>query len=216
MTLATHIREASKMAYGDVLLGARMVLVGLVAALLHDHSGVPGKVEPGLSERITLMAGFLHGIGATEDLISEGQYIKAAAALKQDLEILARLREVQEGNHRAGRVPNVRAVPGAGRLYGALNDVAHPSNPRLLELLMERRAVTDAAAGVSPLPTFVPRTAVELYEVHVWSLLMMSRELATLVQELYPEERALSNEWVTTWASQAARLEEAGHISTKS
>jgi hypothetical protein len=72
-----------------------------------------------------------------EELISEGQYVKAAGTLKQDLEVLARIGETIQGVERVGRTPNVRYAPaGAGPLYGQLNKVAHPSDPTLIATLL--------------------------------------------------------------------------------
>jgi hypothetical protein len=80
------IREQSKRAYGRTLLDARLILVGLGAEILALQAGDPGQTEEGLSQRVALVAGALQGIDVVESLISEGQYIKAATALRQDLE----------------------------------------------------------------------------------------------------------------------------------
>lgn len=216
LDLATSIRDASKNAYGDVLLNARLVLVGLVARLLHGRSGQPGIVRDDLSHRVTLIAAFLQGIGTTETLISEGQYIKAAGALKQDVEILARLEEVAQGLAKKRKAPDVgKTIPGAKTLYRNLNDVAHPSNVDLLAQLMLRRTVTSEAAGATPLPIFLARTAVELYEIHVWTLLSMVREIMLVLGDLYPGPLRPDDVMVVrSWEALARQLEAAGHVRT--
>jgi hypothetical protein len=61
-------------------------------------------------------------------MISDGQYAKAAAALKQDMQ--SRIHESVTGVAKEGGTPHLRYLPvaGARRFYGELNDVAHPSN----------------------------------------------------------------------------------------
>lgn len=87
------IREQSKNKYMQEWLDARLLLLSISAYLLHQKDGVPGITSPQISERLTLIIVFLQGAFATETLISEGQYIKATAVLKQDIEILARISE---------------------------------------------------------------------------------------------------------------------------
>lgn len=178
-------------------------------------SGVPASQPPTTTDkdveyRLLLLASFFQGASVTEQLIMEGQYVKAAAALKQDLEILARVGEVIAGAAKEGKQPNVKYAPGTGSLYGALNDVAHPSNSDLLELLLDQAAVP-GGAGVSPIPVFVEETAVPLYEVHVFLLTELSRELMRLMHEMYGDHEEL-REAGELWLAATAQLETAGHI----
>ena len=140
-----RVREKSKIAYGDALLDGRLAMMSVLSALL--KLGPTAGLEPGAekSEALGLIAAFSQGTYATETLISEGQYVKAAASLKQDLEMLARLGEIRDAaQHRGTRhVPNVKFAPaGAGRIYGDLNAVAHVARPDLINLLLERQPVS--------------------------------------------------------------------------
>lgn len=181
------IRERSKAKYKQEWLDARLQLLAISAHLLNRKDGVPGKTSAQISERLTLIMVFLQGIYATEALITEGQYIKATAALKQDLEILARIEEVKHNVAKQGRVPNVKFAPkGSQRFYGQLNDVAHPSNLELLQSLLGSRHDGEVH-GVSYIPTFVEETALALYELHVWLLFEAVREHLLLFIEMYGE-----------------------------
>lgn len=182
------IREQSKVKYKQEWLDARLQLLAISAHLLNNKNGAPGKTSAQISERLTLIMVFLQGAYATETLISEGQYIKATAALKQDLEILARIGEVKHNIPPQPKVPNVKYAPeGSQRFYGQLNDVAHPSNLKLLQSLL-RSHHDGLVHGVSYVPTFVEETSLGLYELHVWLVFEAVREHLLLFIEMYGEE----------------------------
>jgi hypothetical protein len=209
---AGRIREASKAAYSDELRDARLALMSLLAASIELHAGTPASTDADRSASLALVAALVQGAGATEGLISEGQYIKAAAALKQDLEVLARLGEIRAGAARRGVTPNIKYAPtGAGRWYGELNNVAHPSNPELIDLLLQRRPVGHQA-GVSVVPVFNREIAVGLYEVHVWTLLMLTREQLVLMGSMYGESGELA-ELARQWVAIGEMLKRGGHVS---
>ena len=206
------IREQSKLAYSTALLDARLTLTAVVAASMALHAGEPAATDGDRSASLALVDSYVQGISVVEALISEGQYVKAAAVLKQDLEILARLGELREGVARPGQTPNVKYAPtGAGRWYGELNKVAHPSNPELINELLQRRPVGEQA-GVSFVPAFNPEVAVGLYEVHVWTLLMLARDSLRLIEEMYGRSRGLA-ELIRRWLAAAEMLRGGGHVS---
>ena len=164
-----------------------------------------------MNDRLILIASFFQGVGVTETLISEGQYAKAAAVLKQDLEILTRIHETLQGVAKPGGTPNVKYAPtGAGRLYGQLNNVAHPSTPELLAAFLGRLDEGDVC-GVSYEPVFAEETALSLYELHVWLIFEMCRELLRLMHDLYGADPAFVPmiEW---WLVVAEQLAADGHI----
>jgi hypothetical protein len=181
-------REHSKTGYKPELLDARLTLLAVAARLLRAKNGVAGDTDADRSHRILLVLAFFQGVYPTEATISEAQYIKAAALLKQDYEILARIREIRAGQAKIGQTPQVKHAPeGSQRFYGQLNGVAHPSNPQYIEQLLECNARGDAVG-----PSFVPRynreTANNLYELHVWLILEITRELLLLFVEFYGQD----------------------------
>jgi hypothetical protein len=181
------IREQSKTAYSQALLDARLLLFGACTLLLRSYSAVPGKTNQSISDRLTLIALALQGASATETMISEGQYTKAAAALKQDMEILVRIHETLAGVAQPGGTPQVKYFPAAGarRFYGELNDVAHPSNIDRLRQLLSIAEPAGGVTGVSPVPDFIPQLAVSLYQLHVYFLFGSSWELIKVMAEMY-------------------------------
>lgn len=188
MKAGASIRDKSKSKYRHQCLDARLQLLSISAHLLDQKHGVPGNTSETISERLTLVMVFLQGVSATEDLISEGQYIKASAALKQDFELITRMAEVKHNASKQGKVPNVKFAPkGSQQYYGQLNDIAHPSNLFILQALLNQYQDGDAR-GISSVPIFVEETALALYELHVWLLFEAVREHVLLTIEMYGED----------------------------
>lgn len=210
----TSIREQSKLDYGQELLDARLMLTGMCASLLRAYNGVPGRTSKSVSDRLTLIASFLQGLPATETLISEGQYVKAAAALKQDMEVIARIGETIAGRARRGQTPQMKHFPAAGarRFYGELNKVAHPSDIDLLEELLDLAQLPPTTFGVGPVPVYVAETAVALYQLHVYLLYELACELIGLMMEMYDENHDPIETAIQIWLTVGDLLERAGHF----
>jgi hypothetical protein len=204
------IREQSKIAYGSELLDARLLAMSSLAFLLRFREGQPGATNESRSHRLVLVTSFVQGAPATETLISEGQYAKAAAALKQDYEILARMAEIRAGKAKQGQTPNVKHAPdGSQFIYGDLNKVAHPSNEPILDELLNK-LVAGEIRGVSPLPVLQKDVARQLYEVHVFTLLHVVREGAKLMTELYPGCELDLEPMMQSWVTALSFLERVG------
>lgn len=204
------IREKSKAAYEQQWLDARLILLSVLRRVQEFRSGVPGQTDQSRSDRLALITVFAQGTSAVERLISEGQYIKATAALKQDYEILARIGEIKAGAAKAGRTPNVKHAPeGTRHFYGELNEVAHPSNEGLLTRLLGRLH-SGEVRGLSSVPAFDADTARSLYELHVWLILEIAREAMRLAFEMYPSDQAELAEAARWFATAFGALEEAG------
>jgi hypothetical protein len=114
----------------EVASECRQLAVGLIAIALSYISDllVNAPFDEDISYFVACIYGFAQGARVSSSLILDGQYLKAATVLKQDVELLARLHELSLGR-KLTRVPNVGCGPeGMGRLYGELNSVAHPSS----------------------------------------------------------------------------------------
>ena len=76
---------------------------------------------------------FVQEFEVTRQAIRDGHFAKACAALKQDIETLARIGAIKRGSDRPRRVPQIRYSPeGMRQFYGELNNFAHMSQPQLL------------------------------------------------------------------------------------
>jgi hypothetical protein len=213
MARSFQIREKSKVAYDADLLDSRLSLMAVFAYLLTFRAGVPGITDARVSEALSLIVVFVQGATVTETLISEGQYVKAATVLKQDVELLARVREVQKGIARYGATPNVKHTKYMGSLYSDLNNVAHVAKIDLLQRLVSTYENGDAK-GVSPIPEFSEQVAKGLYQLHVMLLLEISREAIKLFLEMYPSDTAEIMHAMLHWLSTTKRFESAGVFET--
>ena len=186
MRYGPEVRERAKIAYGAARLDARMQLVAVAWRLMELRNGVPGRTSAEIEERLALITAFYQGVPVIESLISEGQYIKTAAAIKQDYEIVARLREVRTNPEREyGKTPHLRYAPEhSRRIYGQLNDMAHITRHDLIREVLGKNERGEAR-GFDVYPRFVADTAIALYDVHLFTLFEVVREHLMLLSDMY-------------------------------
>lgn len=99
------------------------------------------------------MAAYLQGIDMSSQLIFEGSYIKAAATLKQDYEMMVRLQEITDGKDKDGETPNPKNGPAGFRMmYGFFNDLAHPTKGKQMYIAL--KAVDGTSINISPYKKF--------------------------------------------------------------
>ncbi|MCP9749785.1 hypothetical protein [Ferruginibacter sp. HRS2-29] len=95
------------------------------------------------------MAAYLQGIDMASQLIFEGGYIKAAATLKQDYEMMVRLQEITDGKDKDGETPNPKnGSAGYRMMYGFFNDLAHPTKRKQMYIAL--KAVDGSSINISP------------------------------------------------------------------
>jgi hypothetical protein len=158
---------------GKALIECRQLAVGLLSELTGILSELERENELDRKESyyFCCLVAFIHGAQWTERLISNGQYIKAAGALKQDYELITRLHEVDAGCALEGKTPNVKHAPaGSQSYYGELNKIAHPSN---LDHMWH--VLSDGSEYVSALPVFHKEISGGFYRIHVWLCSEMAR-----------------------------------------
>lgn len=163
----------------------REVSLALLVRTMLCKQGQIGSATKPLGDRISLVATFAQGVNCTRDMIVGGYHSKAAAVLKQDYEMLARIREIQAGKAKVGVTPNAKHAPeGSQRLYGGLNSLAHPSEEKLM--LRHLMSVNqNGIPGVNPFPIFVKRTVEVHYWIHVWLIYEFCREGLKVLAENY-------------------------------
>jgi len=173
-------------------------VVGLLVKCYDCKSGVAGTPNDIASKQIVFFATFLQGIHATKRCIIDGHYAKAAALLKQDIELFARIREIQTGTDKEGKTPNVVSLPeGFRMIYGAINKLAHPSILHLLEEHLESFVLEpEARIGLSPVPVFRTETARGMCEVHVHLCFQFAREFLIMLARVHGTSDALLTDLV--------------------
>lgn len=189
-----EIREKSKTNYFTEWLDARLILLSIAKHLIDAKSLVPGRTSEDIAHILILLMTFFQGAYATENLISEGQYIKAAAALKQDYEIIARISEIHAGTAKPGQTPQIKHLAeDVRKYYGELNKIAHPSNQESLIALMGT-LVSGESNAISYIPVYHKESSLALYELHVWLILMATKEYLRLFSDMYGLEESTLEE----------------------
>lgn len=164
------------------LIQARRLSVAILYFLTKCKSGIFGKSTEQISEKLVLIITYLQGLHCTEDLILKGQYIKASAILKQDFEVMTRLHQINDGNAKHGKQPNVKHAPeGLRYIYGQLNDIAHISKEHILGFYLEREFKDEK--GVSPVPVMYEAQMKSFYLFHI----VITYEIVSEAIELYNE-----------------------------
>lgn len=141
--LSLKSREAARNCYRKIESNEQNVLRitvdGLVAAIgFRLNEPIAGLSEEA-SYQIGLSASFIRTYFLVTDMLLNGDLVEALVLLRKQIEVLARILELEEKNIKElrGKTPNVRNIltNGTGRIYGHLSEVAHFSTPESTELL---------------------------------------------------------------------------------
>lgn len=204
------IREEAKKNYRSEWLDARLTLLSIAQHIFLAKNLIPGKTSEDVSHILILLTAFYQGTHATENMISEGQYIKAAAALKQDYEIVARICEVRACTAKSGQTPQVRHFAKEVRgYYGELNKVAHPSNQEMLENLMSTLSLGESQA-ISHIPVYNEQYSQGLYELHIWFIFMIVQQHLRLFVEMYGKDEPAIRDVANWFLGSVSLLKAAG------
>jgi hypothetical protein len=133
--------------------------------------------DPKLTYCLACTVGFAQGAKISSLLIAQSQYMKAAAVLKQDIELVARFHELIQDRAVEGRTAQMPCLPEEGRRsYGELNKIAHPSNFEEMHYLL-----SVPAGGFSISPIHNERIESVFYQVHLWNCVQISRAATELL-----------------------------------
>lgn len=188
---AQNFRQKAEKEYGTELIKARSLILCSLFDLLKFKAGIPGKTNDDIGERLVLINVFAQGQSWTERLISEGQPIKAAAILKQDIEIVTRLYAIRQGVAQFGKVPNMKYAPGnLNEHYGDMNNIAHISKNYILENICTV-VNSNGIKGVSITPLFHGEATKKLYELHINLCLIVTQEAIDLFREMYGDDEEM-------------------------
>lgn len=102
-----QVSEQTKPQISPEAYSAGQELRSIMVFLSTRRSGHPGVTNKSIGNRLFLMQIYLQGSSVTEQLVLSGQYFKAAVCLRQEVDILTRLREERGGVAVNGRLPNV-------------------------------------------------------------------------------------------------------------
>jgi hypothetical protein len=135
--------------------------------------------------RMALTAQFVQGVDGCECAITEGLYIQAAALLRQELETIEDVNELEKGKRKDGKTPQLDRLKDFGRVYGFLSNLTHVSVHKELEGVITIKE--GSLIGPSIYPFFQEELAEWLYGIHVFFIVEIGRQISTLLDELYGE-----------------------------
>jgi hypothetical protein len=190
----------------------KLLLISMLKFLQVSFPGPPPQQVESDKESLILLLAFVQGHAYVEQLICEGQYVKACPALRQDYEFRTRMRELRLDTGRPGKPLNVANAPqGSQRFYGQLSKVVHPQTPALLLNFLQSWEHEDSLA-VSHLPHFVGLLAAYLWTIHVWTTFEIAREALLLYAAFYGTDsesikRATFELERATWSLEAGGFE---------
>lgn len=108
-------------------------LLELVATLANQVTDKFIQIDTDASRREGILCGYIAGLTLVEHAILSGYGAQSAALVRQELEAITALKELQIGKRVNGRTPNVTYLPSIpGRIYGQLSDAAHFAEPNAL------------------------------------------------------------------------------------
>ncbi len=184
---AKEIRKESHEFYGEDLVSARMMLISALSYLMIERANIPGETSYKTGQILQQVVIFYQGETYTEKAISEGQYIKASALVKQEIEILARISEIKKEQERDGSTPKVKHLSADLRKqYGDMNDIAHIAKTGYLDLFTS--IDKGSFRGVAFQPVFHAGVARCLYETHVYLFCNITLEQISIAEQLYPND----------------------------
>lgn len=115
------------------------IILNVCLSLLDRASEKPVERIHPLSPSMFLAAQFLQGVDITRMCIFIGAYHQAGNLLKQETEILAAMHEIRGGTRKDKKTTKFRGeMQKFGRKYGELNQIAHPTNSEVVELLASK------------------------------------------------------------------------------
>ncbi len=185
------VREQTMRAYGQ-LVDAHLLITGVLAVALLRVNGKITPITPTSEQHNALFASFVIGIETCESAIVEGRYLQASALLRQEMETLARIKEVSAGKENE-KTPNVRVLENSlGRLYGSLSDAAHVSKHPIVRAATEYEISTDnlpgPTSGTRYFPAFDEGLARRLFSLHLILTLGLIEELSIDLQKQFGDD----------------------------
>jgi len=114
---------------------------------------------------IAVHAPFLRGINLTMFSIKSARYSQAHNLIKNEIESVAAVQEIDKGTRKSGINPKVNHLPDALKtMYGLMNNVAHPGN--IKSSLNPLGTQTPEGRQISTYPIFNKKYAQSLFELH--------------------------------------------------
>ena len=186
------VRKQTLQAYGR-LCDAHLLITGVLAAALLRINGKIVPIDWAHEERKALVALFVIGLEVCENAIVQGRYLQSLVLLRQEMEIIARIKTVRSGKRNGKRCPNIGVLgnPSLARLYGELSEAAHVSNHRFVRAATECEVpgydLPGPTSGTRYFPAFDEGLARRSFSLHLGLIISLVEELTIDLAQCYDE-----------------------------
>lgn len=175
--------------------------LSVVASQAKRSDGKYGKLSEKAKRRGPILAAFTVGLSLVEDAIFGGYPIQAAALVRQELEAIAALVEIESSTRRDKVTPNIKVLNVHGRIYGTLSQITHLADNEWVRRLVayeEPPNLGDLPANETEAWSISPKYSESLSStlgIHIFLMLHLTEQQALHMKDLYdldetPEEAA--------------------------
>jgi hypothetical protein len=175
--------------------------LSVVASQAKRSDGKYAELNEKAMRRGPILAAFTVGLSLVEDAIFGGYPIQAAALVRQELEAIAALVEIEANTRRDKVTPNIRGLNVHGRIYGTLSQITHLADNEWVRRLIayeEPPNLGGLPANATEAWSISPRYSESLFStlgIHVFLVLHFTEQQALHMKDLHdldetPEEVA--------------------------
>jgi len=177
-----EIYEQSRELFGE-LLTAHMFAVGTIATVMSQKEILGTEVGGDLQQQTALISSFIQGVNIVDSSISEGHYNQAAALIRQELETISALEDLNQGRAVSEASKPVRVPRSLVKLYDDLSDIEETAVQNMLETILapDSTGLQNSTSGLVMVQKFNEQRSWRLFGLHV-SLLIV---LAVNINEYY-------------------------------
>ncbi|SDP10331.1 hypothetical protein SAMN05428975_0314 [Mucilaginibacter sp. OK268] len=193
--LGQQCAAASQRYLGDDLLQPMKLCdatIDYLAAAMAEGHKFKGK-QPVL--KMQLFAVYRQSADVSTALIMEGSYIKAAATLKQDYEIIVSLNEINNGRYKHGKTPHAQnGPPSFKEMNGYLNEIAHISKEDVLFDLLQHTE-KGLFKGISSVKRLNKKAAIKLMTYNIAIKTELCRQALNFYLEIAGQDQKHGQAW---------------------
>lgn len=178
-----EIYEQSRELFGE-LLTAHMFAVGTIATVMSRKEILGVKVGGDLQQQTAFISSFIQGINIVDSSISEGHYNQAAALIRQELETIVALEDLNQGKAVASEAEKTVRVPQSlVKLFGDLSNIDEMAVQNMVKIVLasDPTELQNGTSGLVMKQKFNEQRSWSLFGFHV-SLLIV---LAVQINEYY-------------------------------
>jgi hypothetical protein len=190
-TSGDTVRKQSIAAYKR-LVDAHLLITGVLAAALLRVNGKITPITVTSEKRSALFASFVIGMESCETAIVEGRYLQASALLRQEMETVAQIKQIQAGKQ-CEQKANVKILEKSLRcLYSELSNAAHVSKHHIVRAAttwnISDLDLPELTSGTSYFPVFDEGLARRSFSLHLMLIIRLIEEFSIDLNEQFKHD----------------------------